>query len=105
LTGRVKEGRKGLPLPATGDEKGAFTRDIATPMPTLRIHRNPLILNAKIKNMCFFTQIICVHKMRTNSWNFCECAHITQLFINTAITAQITGVVVVPDIFLNAPML
>jgi len=24
LTGRVKEGRKGLPLPATGDEKGAF---------------------------------------------------------------------------------
>jgi hypothetical protein len=24
LTGRVKEGRKGLPLPVTGDEKGAF---------------------------------------------------------------------------------
>jgi hypothetical protein len=24
IAGRVKEGRKGLPLPATGDEKGAF---------------------------------------------------------------------------------
>jgi hypothetical protein len=31
LAGRVKEGRKGLPLPATGDEKGAFVLTISNP--------------------------------------------------------------------------
>jgi hypothetical protein len=31
LTGRVKEGRKGLPLPATGDEKGAFFVPLSKP--------------------------------------------------------------------------
>jgi len=29
VAGRVKEGRKGLPLPATGDEKGAFVVSIS----------------------------------------------------------------------------
>ena len=47
LTGRVKEGRKGLPLPATGDEKGAFEPDIATPMPTWNINSNTLIYKGK----------------------------------------------------------
>jgi len=40
LTGRVKEGRKGLPLPASGDEKGAFDHFIATLMPTCKINHN-----------------------------------------------------------------
>ena len=31
MTGRVKEGRKGLPLPATGDEKGAFASRYSNP--------------------------------------------------------------------------
>jgi hypothetical protein len=31
VAGRVKEGRKGLPLPATGDEKGAFAFTISNP--------------------------------------------------------------------------
>jgi hypothetical protein len=35
LAGRVKEGRKGLPLPATGDEKGAFTRLYSNPCANL----------------------------------------------------------------------
>ena len=46
LTGRVKEGRKGLPLPATGDEKGAFVLYIAMGVPTFKIKGNLLILKA-----------------------------------------------------------
>ncbi|UCF88014.1 MAG: hypothetical protein JSV70_06190 [bacterium] len=45
MADRVKEGRKGLPLPATGDEKGAFAPDIATPVPTFMKKDKLLILN------------------------------------------------------------
>jgi hypothetical protein len=48
LTGRVKEGRKGLPLPATGDEKGAFDHGVAILVPTFIIKDKPLILKAII---------------------------------------------------------
>ncbi len=44
FTDRVKEGRKGLPLPATGDEKGAFALYIAMGVPTFKINDNLLIL-------------------------------------------------------------
>jgi hypothetical protein len=44
LAGRVKEGRKGLPLPATGDEKGAFALYVAMGVPTFKINDNLLIL-------------------------------------------------------------
>jgi hypothetical protein len=43
MTGRVKEGRKGLPLPATGDEKGAFIPILATPVPTFGPRGQPIV--------------------------------------------------------------
>ena len=41
IAGRVKEGRKGLPLPATGDEKGAFALLFCNPRANYKNQTQP----------------------------------------------------------------